>query len=71
MDDEGSLAGVSGAIAGVLVGMTGSQFAETEHAIESWSDALGLVEDGTADVLLMAENTAERDAYMDFTSRWN
>lgn len=70
VDDEGSLVGVSGALAGVLEGMSGSQFAEADPAITSWSDALDRIKGGTADVLFMVENTAERDEYMDFTEPW-
>ena len=70
VDDEGSLAGVSGAIAGALEGMTGSQFVEADPAIASWNDALDRMKDGTADVLFVVENTAERDEYMDFTEPW-
>ena len=66
MDDDGSLAGVSGAVAGVLEDMTGSQFVEAEPAIAPWGDALDRMKDGTADVLFMVENTAERDEYMDY-----
>ena len=70
VDDEGSLTGVSGAIADALEGMTGSQFTEADPAIESWNDALDRMKDGTADVLFVVENTAERDEYMDFTEPW-
>ena len=70
VDDEGNLAGASGAIASMLEEMTGSQFTEVEPAIASWSDALDRMMDGTADVLFMIENTAERDEYMDFTESW-
>ena len=69
-DDEGNLAGVSGTIASMLEDMTGSQFAEAEPAITSWNDALDRMKDGTADVLFVVENTAERDEYMDFTEPW-
>lgn len=70
VDDNGSLVGVSGAIADALEDMTGSQFVEADPAIESWNDALDRMKDGTADVLFVVENTAERDEYMDFTEPW-
>lgn len=70
VDDEGNLVGVSRALADLLEGMTGSQFDVAEPAITSWSDTLDRMRDGTADVLFVVENTAERDEYMDFTEPW-
>ncbi|MDE0265571.1 MAG: transporter substrate-binding domain-containing protein [Thaumarchaeota archaeon] len=69
VDGLGHLAGLSGAYASMFTAMTGSDFATAEN-IRSWGDALGHMRAGTADVMFVIEDTAERDTYMDFTDAW-
>lgn len=68
-DENKMYAGVSAALAKQLSSISGSEFVQSD-GIESWGDALLQMQDGTADVLLMVENTPERDTYMDFTEPW-
>ena len=68
-DPSGNLVGVSGAFTALFSALSGSEFLEAQN-IESWSDALGHMRAGTADVMFVIENTAERDTYMDFTDVW-
>ena len=70
-DGLGHLAGLSGAYVSLFTALTGSDFtAAAVEDIASWSDALGLMRNGDADVMFVIENTAERDTYMDFTDPW-
>ena len=70
-DGLGNLAGLSGAYVSLFTALTDSDFAAAAiEDIGSWSDALGLMRAGTADVMFVIENTAERDTYMDFTDPW-
>ena len=69
VDELGHLAGLSGAYASMFAAMTGSDFAAAD-GITSWQDSLNRMRAGTADVMFVIEDTAERDAYMDFTDAW-
>ncbi len=69
VDELGHLAGLSGAYVSIFTALTGSDFAAAEN-IASWQDSLDRMRAGTADVMLMVEDTTERDTYMDFTDPW-
>ena len=63
--EDGELAGLSAAYLSQLEAITGADFS-TVHA-DSWSSALGLMEDGGADAILMIDETDEWLEYMNFT----
>ena len=69
VDEEGNLAGAAQALVERFSKLAPVEFVMAD-SVESWDDALTHMLDGTADVLLMAEKTAERSEYMDFTEPW-
>ena len=66
LDGSGGLAGLTGAYARVFERVTGADFAPIDSS--SWSESLGAVRGGEADVLFMVGETAERRGFMGFTS---
>ena len=68
LDESGMLAGVAGDQVDMFAAITDSKF--TPADISSWTESLGHMRAGTADMLVMAEKTEARSEYMDFTEPW-
>ncbi len=66
-DEEGNLAGVTLQYTAEFSKLTGADFAGVPAAA-SWSDALAMMQDGSADVMYMVVNTPDRLEYMGFTT---
>ncbi len=66
-DEEGNLAGVTLQYAAEFSKLTGADFVGVPAAA-SWSDALAMMQDGSADVMYMVVNTPDRLEYMGFTT---
>ena len=69
LDEDGVLSGLPEYYINIFESITGSEFVQVETA--SWTEALEHMRSGTADLLMVLEETDERGEYMDFTESWH